>query len=71
MPSNHLTLCCPLLLLPSIFPSIKAFSNESASQTKMCVKEVDFTSIDLNCFQFLRKWNTFTLAKLTIGKNQI
>ena len=30
MPSNHLDLCCPLLLLPSIFPSIRVFSNESA-----------------------------------------
>ena len=30
MPSNHIILCCPLLLLPSIFPSIRAFSNESA-----------------------------------------
>ena len=30
MPSNHLILCCPLLLLPSIFPNIKVFSNESA-----------------------------------------
>ena len=29
MPFNHLTLCCPLLLLPSIFPSIRVFSNES------------------------------------------
>ena len=29
MPSNHLILCCPLLLLPSIFPSIKVFSTES------------------------------------------
>ena len=29
MPSNHLILCRPLLLLPSIFPSIKVFSNES------------------------------------------
>ena len=30
MPSNHLVLCHPLLLLPSIFPSIRVFSNESA-----------------------------------------
>ena len=30
MPSKHLTFCCPLLLLPSIFPSIRVFSNESA-----------------------------------------
>ena len=30
IPSNHLILCCPLLLLPSIFPSIMVFSNESA-----------------------------------------
>ena len=29
IPSNHLILCCPLLLLPSIFPSIRFFSNES------------------------------------------
>ena len=30
MPSNHLILCHPLLILPSIFPSIRVFSNESA-----------------------------------------
>ena len=30
MPSNHLILCCPLLLLPSIFPSIRVFSTEWA-----------------------------------------
>ena len=30
MPSNYLILCCPLLLLPSIFPSIRIFSSESA-----------------------------------------
>ena len=30
MPANHLILCCPLLLLPSIFPSIRVFSNKSS-----------------------------------------
>ena len=34
MPSNHLILGCPLLLLPSIFPSIRVFSNESALQIR-------------------------------------
>ena len=34
MPSNHLILCCPLLLLPSIFPSIRVFSNESVLHIK-------------------------------------
>ena len=34
MPSNHLVLCHPLLLLPSIFPSIRVFSNESV----LCIR---------------------------------
>ena len=34
MPSNHLILCCPLLLLPSSFPNIRVFSNESALRIK-------------------------------------
>ena len=34
MPSNHLILCRPLLLLPSIFPSISIFSNESVLHTR-------------------------------------
>ena len=34
MPSNHLVLCRPLLLLPSVFPSIRVFSNESA----LCIR---------------------------------
>ena len=34
MPSNHLILCHPLLLLPSIFPSIRVFSNELALRIK-------------------------------------
>ena len=35
MLSNHLILCCPLLLLPSVFPSIRVFSNESA----LCIRQ--------------------------------
>ena len=35
MPSNHLILYCPLLLLPSIFPSIRVFSNESVLDTSI------------------------------------
>ena len=34
IPSTHLILCCPLLLLPSIFPSIRVFSYESA----LCIR---------------------------------
>ena len=34
MPSNHFILCCPLFLLPSIFPSIRVFSNESV----LCIR---------------------------------
>ena len=38
MPSNHLILSSPLLLLPSIFPSIRVFSNESALHTHQVAK---------------------------------
>ena len=34
MPSNHLIFCCPLLLLPPIFPSIRVFSNDSVLRTR-------------------------------------
>ena len=40
MPSNHLILCRPLLLLPSIFPSIRFFSNESA----LCIRRPKYRS---------------------------
>ena len=40
MPANHLILCHPLLLLPSIFPSIRVFSNESA----LCIRWPKFWS---------------------------
>ena len=48
MPSNHLILCCPLLLLPSIFPSIRVFSNESALRIRW-QKNWSF-SFSISCF---------------------
>ena len=44
MPSNHLTLCHPLLLPPSIFPSIRVFSNESV----LCVRWPKYWSFSFN-----------------------
>ena len=44
MPSNHLILCCPLLLLPSIFPSIGVFSSESA----LCIRWPNYWSFSFN-----------------------
>ena len=44
MPSNHLILCRPLLLLPSIFPSIRVFSNESA----LCMRWPKYWSFSFN-----------------------
>ena len=44
MPSNHLILCHPLFLLPSIFPSIRVFSNESA----LCIRWPNYWSLSFN-----------------------
>ena len=44
MPSNHFILCCPLLLPPSIFPSIRVFSNESA----LCIRWPKYWSFSFN-----------------------
>ena len=44
MPSNHLILCHPLLLLPSIFPRIRVFSNESA----LCIRWPKYWSFSFN-----------------------
>ena len=44
MPSNHLIFCCPLLLLPSIFPSIRVFSNESV----LCIRWPKYWSFRFN-----------------------
>ena len=44
MPSNHLILCRPLLLLPSIFPSIRVLSNESV----LCIRWPKYWSFSFN-----------------------
>ena len=44
MPSNHLLLCRPLLLLPSIFPSIRVFSNRSA----LCIRWPEYWNFSFN-----------------------
>ena len=44
MPFNHLLFCCPLLLLPSIFPSIRVLSNESA----LCIRWPKYWSFSFN-----------------------
>ena len=44
MPSSHFILCCPLLLLPSIFPSIRVFSNESV----LCIRWPQDLSFSFN-----------------------
>ena len=44
MPSNDFILCCPLLLLPSVFPSIRAFSSQSA----LCIRWSKYLSFSFN-----------------------
>ena len=44
MPSNHLALCCSLLFLPSIFPSVRVFSNELA----LCIRWPKYWSVSIN-----------------------
>ena len=44
MPSNHLILCCPLLLPPSIFPSIRVFSSESV----LCIRWPNYWSFSIS-----------------------
>ena len=44
MASNHLILCCPLLLLPSVFPSITVFCNESA----LCIRWLKYWSFSFS-----------------------
>ena len=51
MPSNHLILCHPLLLLPSMFPSIRVFSNESV----LCIRWPKYWSFSAKNVVFKKK----------------
>ena len=55
MPSNHLILCCPLLLLPNIFSSIRAFFNESA----LCIRWPKYWSFSFNISPSNNHWLIF------------
>ena len=57
MPSNHLILCCPLLLLPSIFPTIRVFSNESA----LHIRWPKYWSISINPLNEQSVLTSFTI----------
>ena len=51
MPSNHLILCCPLLLLPSVFPCIRVFSSESESLI-LCIRWPKYWSFSFSISPF-------------------
>ena len=65
MSSNHLILCRPLLLLPSIFPSIRVFSNESVLRIRwpkdwsfsFCISSVQFSSVTQSCLTLCNPMN--------------
>ena len=58
MPTNHLILCYPLLLLPSIFPSIKVFSNESV----LCIRWPKYWSFSYNISPTVNTQDWFPLG---------
>ena len=82
MPSNHLILCCPLLLLPSIFSSIRVLSNELALRIRW-PKYWNFSfsirpsseysgliSVKVNWFALLAIQVTLKSSSITIQKHQ-
>ena len=74
MPSNHLILCHPLLLLPSIFPSIRVFSNESILQIRWPkYQSFSFNISPANEYSGLISFrmNWLELLLLTLSKNII
>ena len=74
MPLNHLILCCPLLLLPSIFPSIRVFSNEPVLHIRWPkywsfsispFNEYLTVWIIMNCGKLLKRWEYQTILPVS------
>ena len=63
MPSNHPILCCSLLLPPSIFPSIRVFSNESA----FCIRWPKYWSFSLNSSPSNEHWGLISFRMDWLG----
>ena len=71
MPSSHLILGCPLLLLPSIFPSIRVFSNESASTSILPLNTKDWSPLGWTGWIFLQSKGLSTVfSNTTVQKHQ-
>ena len=81
MPSNHLILCCPLLLLPQIPPSIRVFSNEvawggqsivvSASESVLPMNTQDWSPLGwIGWISLQSKWLSRIFSNTTVQKHQ-
>ena len=82
MPSNHLILCHPLLLLPSIFPSVRVFSNESALHIRWpkywsfsfnispCNEHPGLISFRMDWLDLLAVQGTLVFSNTTVQKHQ-
>ena len=71
MTSQHLIFCCPLLLLPSILPSIRVFSNESA----LCIRWPKYWSFSFSIspsseYSGLISWLSRVFSNITVQKHQ-
>ena len=71
MTSNHLILCCPFLLLPSIFPSIRGFSNEWALQSLLPMNIQDWFPLGMTgLISLLSKGLSRVFSSTTVWKHQ-
>ena len=72
MPSNHLIVCCPLVLLASIFPSIRVFPNESV----LCIRWPKYgyaSKVMLNILHARHQYyvnQNFQMCKLSLEKEE-